>query len=117
MSKNKLFKIFFVYLVCLILLSWYPQNKQKIYTCPESSNSTMSLKTEGSNLLPLGKYPFWGYIDSTGKMVIKPQFDNAEGFYEDRAAVKIKDKWGFIDTNGNNFIAKPQYKAVASLWA
>src|SRR5712692_7147714 len=44
----------------------------------------------------------WGYIDKTGKMIISPQFDQAWGFQEGLAAVKIHSedgngKWGFID--------------------
>ena len=32
----------------------------------------------------------WGYIDESGKMVIKPQFDDARAFFDGLAAVGIK---------------------------
>ncbi|MCI0472893.1 MAG: WG repeat-containing protein, partial [Ignavibacteria bacterium] len=44
-----------------------------------------------------GKY---GYIDTTGKIIIKPQFDNARDFYEGLAVVGIGQKWGYIDKTG-----------------
>jgi len=44
-----------------------------------------------------GKY---GFIDSTGSISIKPQFDGALPFSEKLAAVSLKGKWGFIDSSG-----------------
>jgi WG containing repeat len=38
--------------------------------------------------------------NTKGKLVIKPQFDAAWSFYEDLAAVKIGEKWGYIDRTG-----------------
>lgn len=52
-----------------------------------------------------GKY---GYIDKTGKVVIKPQFDNTMGFNEGLAATSIGKKYGYIDTKGN-WVIKPQF--------
>jgi len=49
-----------------------------------------------------------GYIDTTGKTVIAPQFDYASRFAEGLAAVKVREKWGYIDTTGKTVIA-PQF--------
>lgn len=60
----------------------------------------------------------WGYIDRSGHIVIKPRFDRACAFHEERAAVNVGGspdtvgifrggKWGCIDTTGT-FIVKPQ---------
>jgi hypothetical protein len=48
----------------------------------------------------------WGYIDKTGKYIINPQFDEAMGFNEGLASVRIGDKWGYIDKNGK-FVWNP----------
>lgn len=52
----------------------------------------------------------WGYIDKTGQIVIKPQFDDVMYFNKGLAAVGIrvgnKDKWGYIDKTGK-YIWKP----------
>ena len=52
-----------------------------------------------------------GYIDSSGKIVIRPQFDEAWGFSEGLAPVLVGDKWGFIDKTGTIVIA-PQFFEV-----
>src|SRR6266404_3130217 len=48
----------------------------------------------------------WGYIDNTGKVVIKPQFAWAEEFSEGLAAFENEDgKHGYIDETGRVVIA------------
>lgn len=42
----------------------------------------------------------WGFVDSKGKMVIKPQFLDAGSFSNGLAAVNIDGKWGYIDKTG-----------------
>jgi hypothetical protein len=54
-----------------------------------------------------------GYIDSTGKIVIKPQFDEAWTFSEGLAPVRVDDKWGYIDETGKIIIA-PQFFEASS---
>src|SRR6218665_2984939 len=49
-----------------------------------------------------------GYIDSTGKMVIKPQFNLAMDFKEGLARIKLGSKWGYIDSTGK-MVIKPQF--------
>lgn len=54
----------------------------------------------------------WGYIDKRGKIVIRPQFDYAEGFSEGLARIRIglvkAGKWGFVDKTGA-VVIKPEY--------
>jgi len=50
----------------------------------------------------------WGYIDKTGKMIIKPHFESAREFSEGLAAVMVERKWGFIDKSGK-MVIKPQF--------
>ncbi len=50
-----------------------------------------------------------GYIDKTGKEVIRCQFESATDFSEGMAAIKVKGKWGYINTRGKRVI-KPQFR-------
>jgi hypothetical protein len=62
----------------------------------------------------------WGYMDTTGQLVIPAQFDEAGDFSEGLARVRIKgpldnwgykgplDKWGYIDTTGE-YVVSPQF--------
>lgn len=42
-----------------------------------------------------------GFIDKTGKTVIEAKYELVKEFSQGRAAVKLNDKWFFIDQNGN----------------
>jgi hypothetical protein len=56
-----------------------------------------------------GKY---GFIDASGRVIIKPQFDGALPFTEGLAAVSTGNKWGFIDASGKTIIPM-SYRAVS----
>ncbi|WP_257670688.1 WG repeat-containing protein [Parapedobacter tibetensis] len=49
-----------------------------------------------------GKY---GFADTTGKMIADAIYTDAGVFSEGRAAVKLQDKWGYIDRSGHLVIA------------
>jgi hypothetical protein len=55
-----------------------------------------------------GKY---GYLDGKGRVVIEPQFENAEFFHNGLACVKINNKYGFIDETGK-IVIKPIYESA-----
>src|SRR5712664_3213265 len=63
--------------------------------------------------LPVRRGGTWGYIDHTGKVIIAPQFELADFFYEGLAAVRINGKYGFIDPGGTIAI-QPQYTSVTN---
>jgi hypothetical protein len=50
----------------------------------------------------------FGYIDKTGQIVIKPQFESAESFEEGLARIKLNNMWGLIDLTGQ-IIVNPQF--------
>ena len=49
-----------------------------------------------------------GFIDKTGKYVVKPQYDYCNYFSQGIAVVAKDDKWGYIDRTGKEII-KLQY--------
>lgn len=53
----------------------------------------------------------WGYIDSTGKVVVPLEFEaiQAGGFTFDRTAAKRGGKWGYLDPSGK-FAIPPIYE-------
>lgn len=55
----------------------------------------------------------YGYIDSTGKVVISLQYDNAGIFTEGLGAVYVNGHWGFID-KANKMVIMPVYDRVDS---
>ena len=51
-------------------------------------------KSTAPALFPISLKGKHGYIDDSGKIVIKPRFDDAWSFSEGLAPVLIDDKWG-----------------------
>ena len=67
-----------------------------------------------------GEVAYWGFIDVSGKLAIKPQFLSVGGFHEGLAAVQISvkgkddstnEKWGFIDKSGK-MVIEAQFEDV-----
>ena len=52
-----------------------------------------------------------GFIDKSGKVVIKPYYEQVHSFVDELAPVKINGKWGFIDKLGRRFI-HPQFDEI-----
>jgi hypothetical protein len=50
----------------------------------------------------------WGYIDSTGNVVVQPKYNEVENFSDGRARVRLGQKWGLVDTTGAEII-KPTF--------
>jgi len=62
-------------------------------------------------LAPVVVDQYWGYIDRTGTVVIKPQFDRAKWFAEGLAPAQRDDMWGYIDKTGKVVIPCQFYAA------
>lgn len=60
--------------------------------------------SRGSNrsvpLFPVEICGKWGYMNSVGRVLIKPQFDEAWTFSEDLAAIRIGRLWGYVARDG-----------------
>ena len=61
-----------------------------------------------SGLLPAASGGKWGFMDTTGKWVIDPQFEGVAGFADSRAPVKVGGRIGYVDMTGK-FVVNPQY--------
>lgn len=46
----------------------------------------------------------WGFIDSSGNLIIKPTYESVTNFHEGLAPVKRNGKWGFINNREENII-------------
>jgi hypothetical protein len=46
----------------------------------------------------------WGFMDRTGKVIIEPQFEAVNDFFQGRAAVLKNGKWGYINESGMEII-------------
>lgn len=77
----------------------------------EASNSIQT--QEG--LFPILETGLWGFMDSTGRVIIEPKFREVDTFSEGLAAFKsIYDgRWGYIDTSGE-IVIEPVYDAAFS---
>ena len=64
-----------------------------------------------SGLFLIRQNDLYGFINKTGKIVIKPQFEEAESFSEGLAPVMIDKKYGYINKTGKTVI-EPQYDDV-----
>jgi hypothetical protein len=51
----------------------------------------------------------YGYMNAEGKVIIRPQFANAQQFSEGLAAVRKDGYYGYIDNSGQ-FVIPPQYE-------
>lgn len=57
-----------------------------------------------------GKY---GFVNGQGKWVISPQFDDAWGFNDGIARIKLKSKYGYIKMDGS-YLLEPQFDDIGS---
>ena len=71
-----------------------------------SSVKSLNNFSEGFAAIQVGN--LWGYINTSGDLVIKPQFHEASEFSQGYAAVKLNEKWGFINSKGV-IVINPQY--------
>jgi hypothetical protein len=56
------------------------------------------------DVTPIEQDGKWGYIDTTGRFIIEPQFEDARSFKDGVASVRKNDKWVLIDKSGNIFV-------------
>jgi predicted DNA-binding WGR domain protein len=79
-------------------ITWLDERIQQVF---------LSSRCEGLALVQMNNK--WGYINKEGKVVIEPQFDEAEFFNEGLARVQMNNKWGYINKEGK-IVIEPQFK-------
>lgn len=53
----------------------------------------------------------WGYIDTTGNVVVSPKYNEAGNFDDGIARIRLGQKWGMIDVTGRELV-KPTFDAI-----
>ena len=97
-----------------IVIEKSPDNQK--FNSARSFSEGLAMVTVGYAESDAGSLIFYGengYIDKTGKMVIKPQFADAESFSEGLAGVSKDRKVGYIDKTGK-MVIKPQFDNAES---
>jgi WG containing repeat len=68
-----------------------------------SANSVERTPTKAKGAGPLFRIQYggkWGFMDRTGKIVIKPQFEEVGDFFDGLARMEKGQQWGFINEKG-----------------
>ncbi|MGE5422669.1 MAG: WG repeat-containing protein [Ignavibacteriales bacterium] len=88
----------------------YVNKSQQLMITPQFLEG--NLFSEGLAAVRGFGYPWkWGYIDSKGKMIVKPIYDHASDFKNGRALVVLNGRTGVIDQQGR-FSAKKNSTAL-----
>jgi len=102
-------------LLCLAFvgaIASFPQTLALASTIPKPllqlSDSALEQAQEPNPLFLVQQNGLYGYMASTGKLVIEPKFDVASSFYQGLAVVVINNKFGYIDSLGK-LIVQPQF--------
>jgi hypothetical protein len=116
-QKNAFLKIAIIFLPVIVIIAGItiPSFAAQSDPAPKagSSSGKEAVGEEKVGLFRVQIGSKYGFIDKTGKIVIKPQFDDALlGFFEGLAEVQIGGKWGYIDKSGN-IVIKPQFDGTS----
>lgn len=68
---------------------------------------------EDPALVPFSVGSKYGYMNAAGKVVIEAEYDGAQPFSEQLAAVEVDGKWGYIDESGRMAIL-PEYDTISA---
>ena len=79
------------------------------------ANKLLSINKTLPLLIPYRKGDKWGYCDKKKGIIIDCMYDGASPFFNGRACVKINDKVGVIDREGNEIIPCRFDEAVFSV--
>ena len=72
---------------------------------------TSKVSVVNRSLYPISENGKEGFINKTGKVVVKPKYENVWSFSEGLAIVELDGKYGFINKTGKE-VVKPKYDYV-----
>ena len=72
-----------------------PQERVLIPTKPKNAGALFQIHYRNK----------WGFIDRLGRIIVPPQFDGANNFFDGVAAVRNHGRWGYITETGTVAIA------------
>lgn len=84
-----------------------------VIICISLAVITYSQTEVNSVLYPIEVNGKYGYINKSGRIVVKPQYDDAKNFSEGLALILVNGKWGYINNTGTLTI-KPQFDIANS---
>lgn len=93
-------KLYFFILPLAVYLSYFASAQAPLQHDTPAADYEM--------LYPVFENGLYGFIDSSGKVRIKPQFENYGDFNEGLAPVRKDGRYGYINTQGN-FVIQPIY--------
>ncbi len=95
------------YQCCRLLLSPTPRIDRigELFDLPERCDTP---------LVPFERGGRWGFADTEGRQVIAPWWDEAFDFHEGLAAVRLGDRYHYIDTCGRTVINGSGWQCVKS---
>ena len=76
--------------------------------CLSASAAPQATAPVPPRLFPVSLHGYYGYIDTTGSVVIAPRFESADVFSEGLARVCLDYRCGFIDTTGT-MVIEPRF--------
>src|SRR5688572_5706452 len=74
-----------------------------------SPHSLLGQDVKPGELFPIRHNGKYGFIDKSGKLIIKQQFGEAFSFSEGLAPVKINGRWGYVNDRGK-IVIKPRFE-------
>lgn len=111
MEKNKLLISILFFTISIFILNGCNNSYSKI-------NSDKNLIAFPSSSKYYSNHSYsnkikWGFIDKTGKVIVKPKYDRALDSSDGLAVILLNGKYGYINSNGEIAI-KPKFEQAFS---
>jgi hypothetical protein len=112
MKQNLKYLTFFFFFIFALNISFAQKHKKEK---PTSGYDFQGPFCNG--LAKVKKNNKWGFIDSTGNVIVQPKYTQVENFNDGLARVRMGSSggkvggWGLVDTKGNE-IVKPMFEWI-----